>query len=384
MRFEFTTAGRVVFGPGRLREAGEITGALGKRALLVTGRNQDRAQTLLALLREHGLETVEFAVVGEPDLETIRTGTALARAEWCDSVVGFGGGSVIDTAKAVAALITNQGDIMDYLEIIGGGKSLAEPPVPFVAIPTTAGTGSEVTCNSVITSREHRIKVSLRSRSMLAKVALVDPEVTYTLSPEVTATTGIDALTQLIEAYVCNRANPVTDGLCQEGISRVARSLRRAVEDGDNAAAREDMAVASLFGGLALVNAGLGAVHGIAGPLGGMVTAPHGAVCAALLPEVVAVNLDALREREPKSDAIPRYAKVAKLLARNSGASASDAVTWLRRLVTDLAIPGLSSHGLTVEQLDELVEKASAANSMKGNPIELTPEELESIIRAAL
>jgi len=384
MRFEFTTAGRVVFGPGRLREAGEITGALGKRALLVTGRNQDRAQTLLALLREHGLETVEFAVVGEPDLETIRTGTALARAEWCDSVVGFGGGSVIDTAKAVAALITNQGDIMDYLEIIGGGKSLAEPPVPFVAIPTTAGTGSEVTCNSVITSREHRIKVSLRSRSMLAKVALVDPEVTYTLSPEVTATTGIDALTQLIEAYVCNRANPVTDGLCQEGISRVARSLRRAVEDGDNAAAREDMAVASLFGGLALVNAGLGAVHGIAGPLGGMVTAPHGAVCAALLPEVVAVNLDALREREPKSDAIPRYAKVAKLLARNSGASASDAVTWLRRLVTDLAIPGLTSHGLTVEQLDELVEKASAANSMKGNPIELTPEELESIIRAAL
>jgi alcohol dehydrogenase class IV len=314
----------------------------------------------------------------------IRNGTALARSEWCDSVVGFGGGAVIDAAKAIAVLITNEGDVLDYLEIIGGGKTLTEPPVPLVAIPTTAGTGSEVTCNSVIRAPEHRIKVSLRSRSMLPKVALVDPEATHTLSPDVTATTGIDALTQLIEAYVCTHANPVTDGLCQEGISRVARSLRRAVEEGRNAAAREDMAVASLFGGLALANAGLGAVHGIAGPLGGMVSAPHGAVCAALLPEVVATNLEALREREPKSDAIPRYAKVAKLLSRNSGASAGDAVTWLRRLVVDLAVPRLGTYGFAAEQMDELVEKAAAANSMKGNPVELTPEELESIVRAAL
>ncbi|MBN1629108.1 MAG: iron-containing alcohol dehydrogenase, partial [Thermoleophilia bacterium] len=226
-------------------------------------------------------------------------------------------------------------------------------------------------------------KVSLRSRSMLPKVALVDPETTYTLSPDITAATGMDALTQLIEAYVCTRANPVTDGLCQEGISRVARSLRRAVEDGRNAAAREDMAVASLFGGLALANAGLGAVHGIAGPLGGMISAPHGAVCAALLPHVMAMNLDTLREREPKSDAIPRYAKVAKLLSRNPGASAGDSVTLLRRLVSDLAIPKLAGYGLSVDHVDELVEKASAANSMKANPIELTPEELESIIHAA-
>jgi len=384
MEFEFTTAGRIVFGAGKLREAGEIAGTLGKRALVVTGRDQDRAFSLLTLLREHGLETVEFVVAGEPDVESIRGGTALARAEWCDSVVGFGGGAVVDAAKAIAILITNEGDVLDYLEIIGGGKTLTEPPVPLVAIPTTAGTGSEVTCNSVIRSPEHRIKVSLRSRSMIPRVALVDPETTYTLSPDLTATTGLDALTQLLEAYVCTRSNPVTDGLCREGISRAARSLRRAVEDRQNAAAREDMAVASLFGGLALANAGLGAVHGIAGPLGGMITAPHGAVCAALLPEVVAMNLDALREREPKSDAIPRYAKAAKLLGRNPGASAGDAVTLLRRLVSDLAIPRLSSYGFSLDQMDELVEKASAANSMKANPVELTPEELESIIQSAL
>ena len=384
MQFDFMTAGRIVFGPGRLQEAGEISRALGTRPLVVTGRSADRAEPLLALLREAGLTAVLFSVAREPDLEIVRGGVALARGERCDCVVGFGGGAVLDAAKAIAVLLTNGGDILDYLEIVGRGLALSLPPVPVMAIPTTAGTGSEVTRNSVIASPEHRVKVSLRHPAMLPKVALVDPRLTYGLPPEITATTGVDALTQLLEAYVGTRANPLTDGLCQEGISRVARSLRRVLEDGRNAGAREDMAVASLFGGMALTNAGLGAVHGIAGPLGGMFAAPHGAVCAALLPAVVAANLEALREREPTSDAIPRYAKVAKLLSRNSSATAADAVTWLRRLVSDLDIPGLATYGVASEHLAELAEKASAASSMRGNPIELTPEEIESIVAEAL
>jgi alcohol dehydrogenase class IV len=234
---------------------------------------------------------------------------------------------------------------------------------------------------------------------MLPRVALVDPELTYLLPAAITATTGLDALTQLIEPYVCKRANPLTDGLCQEGIGRVARSLRRAVHSApgepsstqidrkptpEEAVAREDMAIASLFGGLALANAGLGAVHGLAGPLGGMITAPHGALCAALLPSVVEMNLQALRERESRSDALLRYDRAAQLLTGSTDAVADDAVEWLRALVVDLDIPRLSFHGVGPEHVGELVGKAEAASSMKANPVQLTRAELQGIVESAL
>jgi alcohol dehydrogenase class IV len=384
MRFEFATAGRIVFGAGTLREAGDIARGLGKRPLVVTGHTPDRARPLLALLSEQGLDPITFAVTREPLVETVRGGAGLARDERCDCVIGIGGGAVLDAAKAIAVLLTNQGDILDYLEIVGRGRALTAAPVPLMAIPTTAGTGSEVTRNSVIASPEHRVKVSLRSPLMLPKVALVDPELTYDLSPTLTATTGLDALAQVIEPFVCTRASPLTDGLCRQGMVRVARSLRRAVDDGRDRAAREDMAVASLFGGLALANAGLGAVHGLAGPLGGMVSAPHGAICAALLPGVVAANLQALREREPASDALLRYTTVAQLLTGDTGATAEEAVDWLRRLVADLDIPRLGAHGFGREHVTELIDKAKAASSMKANPIELTRAELASTVEAAL
>lgn len=236
----------------------------------------------------------------------------------------------------------------------------------------------------MIASSENRVKVSLRSPLMLAKVALVDPELTYSLPPGITATTGMDALAQLIEPFVSTRANPFTDGLCQEGMSRVARSLRRACEDGGDAGAREDMAVSSLFGGLALANAGLGAVHGLAGPLGGMISAPHGAICATLLPSVVATNVSALRTRQEGGGALLRYRRIAQLLTGDEGATADDAAEWLRGLVHDLGIPGLRSHGVGAETIEELVPKAARASSMKANPIELTHEELASIVEAAL
>ncbi len=324
----------------------------------------------------------------------IREGTALVRGGDCDCVIGFGGGSALDAAKAIAILATNAGDVLDYLEIIGRGKQLTEPALPFIAVPTTAGTGSEVTANSVVISPEERVKVSLRSPLMLAKVALVDPELTYDLPPGITATTGLDALTQLIEPFVCRRANPLTDGLCREGMARVARSLRTAYASAQEigtrgagapeAAARQDMAVASLFGGLALANAGLGAVHGIAGPLGGMIAAPHGALCAALLPKVAGANLRALRTRDRQNEAIARYDTVARILIGDPGAAADDAVEWLQTLADDLGTPGLAAHGVTVGHIPELVEKAARAGSMKGNPVELTLEELAQIVEAAL
>ncbi|MGD0813400.1 MAG: iron-containing alcohol dehydrogenase [Verrucomicrobiota bacterium] len=384
MRFEFATASRIIFGAGAIRQAGPLAGEFGRRALVTTGRDATRAKRLLEALREVEVGAVSFAIEGEPDLEMIRRGVALARQERCDLVIGFGGGSALDAGKAIAAMLTNDGDVLDYLEVIGGGKALARSPAPMLAIPTTAGTGAEVTRNSVLTSPGHRLKVSLRSPLMLPKVALVDPELTWDLPPALTASTGLDALTQLIEPYVSGRANPMTDGLCVEGIRRAARSLRIVLDHSHNADAREAMALASLFGGLALANAGLGAVHGLAGVIGGMFGAPHGAICAALLPRVMSVNLAALRSRDPASPALPRYQEVAGLLTGRNNARADDGVDWVAQLVSDLQIPRLGAYGLTARHTADLVEKSKNASSMKANPIVLTREELSAVVEEAL
>jgi alcohol dehydrogenase class IV len=383
MRFEFATAGRIVFGPGAIKEAGKLAAEFGARALVVTGRDTRRAEPLLASLREHGLLFSLFSVPGEPELSTVQAGVNAARAEHCDFIIACGGGSVLDAGKAIAAMLANPGDLMDYLEVIGRAQPLPRPAAPCLAIPTTAGTGSEVTRNAVLASPEHRVKVSLRSPSMLPRVALIDPELTYDLPPSVTASTGLDALTQLIEPFVSAKANPFTDALCREGMRRAARSLPTAFADGRNAAAREDMSIASLFGGLALANAGLGAVHGFAGPIGGMFPAPHGAVCAALLPHVLAANLKALRERLPESDSLRRFDELGFLLTGRSDAKANDAIVWVTQLVRDLAIPGLSKHGVAASDHAVLVQNAARASSMKANPVALSPEELRQILELA-
>lgn len=384
MRFEFATATRVIFGPGVLREVGPLARRFAPRALVVAGANPRRAEPLLSLLREYGVAAITFPVPGEPEIETVQQGVALAKQENCGVVISFGGGSALDAGKAIAAMLSNTGELLDYLEVIGRGKALAEPSAPFIAIPTTAGTGSEVTRNAVLASRAQGVKVSLRSPFMLPRVAVVDPELTYDLPPAVTASTGLDALTQLIEPYVCSRANPMTDALCVEGIRRAARSLRAAFADGRNAAARTDMAVASLFGGLALANAGLGAAHGFAGPIGGQFPAPHGAVCAALLPQVMEANLRALRQRQPAAETLRRYEAVARLLTGSATTTAEPGVEWVRKLVADLGIPSLGHYGLKPEHMAELVEKASQASSMKANPIVLTRDELAGILQRAL
>lgn len=384
MRFEFATATRIVFGSGALREAGIAGRELGRHAFVVTGREGRHAEQLLDLLAADGVAVSSFAVAGEPTIDDATAAAREAGRHGCDLVIGLGGGSAIDAAKAVSALLTNPGDPLDYLEVVGRGRPLARPAAPCIAIPTTAGTGAEVTRNAVLTEPDRKVKVSLRSPLMLPRLALIDPELTLDLPPALTASTGLDALTQLIEPYVSIRANPLSDGFCIEGIGRVARALRPAFHNGSNLGAREDMALASLLGGLALANAGLGAVHGFAAPIGGMFSAPHGAVCAALLPHVMEANLLAARRRAASGAIDGRYARIAQLLTGDPSATPEDGVRWVRSLLAQLGIRTLSSHGVTSESIPALVAKAAQASSMKANALELTTDELTAVLHAAL
>jgi alcohol dehydrogenase class IV len=352
--------------------------------LVGTGRSGRHAEQLLDLLAAEGVAATVFAIAGEPTIDGVVAATELARRNHCDLVVGLGGGSAVDAAKAVSALLTNPGDPLDYLEVVGRELPLTRPAAPCIAIPTTAGTGAEVTRNAVLTSPDRHVKVSLRSPLMLPRLALVDPELTADLPPGLTASTGLDSLTQLIEPYVSIRANPFSDGFCTEGIDRVARALRPAFHDGSNAVAREDMALASLLGGLALANAGLGAVHGFAAPIGGMFSASHGAICAALLPHVMEANLQAALHRSATGEIQNRYARVARLLTGDPAATPKDGVRWVRALVAEMGIPPLRALGVTTGSIPELVAKASRASSMKANPLPLTADELTAILQAAL
>jgi alcohol dehydrogenase class IV len=384
VRFDFATAGRILFGEGTLRDVAPAAASMGRRALVVTGACAERAAPLVESLRAAALDPVPFAVAGEPTVALIRKGAEYARDKCCDVVIAMGGGSAIDAGKALAAMLANSGDPLDYLEVIGRGRALERASAPFIAIPTTAGTGSEVTRNAVLASPEHRVKASLRSPGMLPRLAVVDPELTLDLPRPVTAATGLDALTQLIEPYVSSRANAMTDLFCVEGIRRAAAALPRAWENGRDRETRTAMSWASLLGGLALANAGLGAVHGFAAPVGGMFPAPHGAACAAVLPHVMEVNVRALRARAPHGEALRRYDEIARLVTGEPHANADDGVRWVAGICRQLEIPPLRDYGVREEDIPALVEKAANASSMKGNPIALTPDELSEIARRSV
>jgi len=383
MKFEFATASRIIFGQGTVKEVAPMASKMGNCALLVTGRNVERAGPLSGSLKNTGMKIVTFSVSDEPTIELTIEGVELARQNASDIVIGMGGGSVIDTAKAIAALLTNSGDITDYLEVIGRGKPLSRPSAPCIAIPTTAGTGAEATKNAVLTSQEHKVKVSLRSPTMLPDLAIVDPELTYSMPPSLTASTGLDALTQVLEPFVSVKSNPLTDTICIEGLKRAARSLHRAFKDGSDTRAREDMAIASLFGGLTLANSKLGAVHGIAGPMGGMFPVPHGVICARLLPFVVEVNVRAL-QRHNSQQYLLRYDQVAQVLTGKSNAKAEEGIARIHDLCDALDIPGLSDFGITEDHFPDLIARSKKASSMKGNPVNLTDEELTEILQKAV
>jgi alcohol dehydrogenase class IV len=384
MHFEFATATKIIFGPGSIAEAAPNARSLGNRALVVCGSNMNRAAQLFRQMEAQEVEVVPFQVSGEPDISLATEGVDLARRKSCDVVVGFGGGSVLDTGKAIAAMLTNPGDLMDYLEVIGRGQKINVQSAPYIAISTTAGTGAEVTQNAVLSSPEHRVKVSMRSPLMLPTLAIVDPELTYSMPPDITASTGLDALTQLIEAFVSTKSNPLTDGICREGIMRAARSLKRAFKNGNDEKARAGMSLASLFSGITLANAGLGAVHGLAGPIGGMFRAPHGVICARLLPYVMEANIRGLQAQTPESPFLIRYHEIAKIVTGNYSAHIEDGLEWIQRLCGTLKVLGLSNYGLTPQDFSSVVQKSRQASSMKGNPVTLSNEALAEILKKSL
>jgi alcohol dehydrogenase class IV len=384
MQFEFATATRIRFGNGTIKGLPDAAAQLGKSVLFVLGESRERGSEQIDALRAAGLAVHEYHVRGEPTVEVVLSGLEEARGAGCDVVVGMGGGSVLDTGKAIAALMRNPGEILDYLEVVGKGLPLTSASAPCIAVPTTAGSGSEVTRNAVLMVRELRLKVSLRSPYLLPRLALVDPELTYSLPPAQTAASGMDALTQVIEPLLTRNPTPLTDAVCREGIVRVAGSLKRVYDDGDDREARENMSAGSLMGGMALANAKLGAVHGFAGALGGMYPAPHGGICARLLPGVMDANLRALRERGNHAQELVRFSEVARLLTGRPDASAEDGISWLEGLVAALDIPSLKTYGVKASELTEVIHRARQSSSMKGNPVELSNAELTGILEAAL
>ena len=379
--FEFATAGKILAGAGRVAELPGVVAGLGSRVLVCTGADPARHDGLLAGLE---LPAVVFAVGAEPTVELARACVATAREHNADVVAAVGGGSVLDLGKAAAMLLGNGGDPLDYLEVIGSGRKITQPSVPCVAVPTTAGTGAEVTANAVLASPAHGLKASLRSPLMIPRVALVDPELTVSCPPRVTAASGLDALTQCLEPFVSVRANPLTDGLAREGLRRAAAGLRAAYADGSDLGARADMAMCSLLGGIALANAKLGAVHGLAGVIGGTADVPHGMACAALLAPVVEANVRALRSGQPGAPAVDRYTEAARLLTGSPAASIDDGLTWIRETVSQLAVPGLAAFGIGPQHVNDVAAKAARSSSMQGNPVALTHGDLRAIVLQAL
>jgi alcohol dehydrogenase class IV len=380
INFQLAIPADVRFGVGRVGEVPQALADLGtSRVLVVTGRSTSRAAAVRSALTESGISTIPFAVATEPSIERVRAALELIAEAGCDAVLGFGGGSALDVAKAAAVLATSGTDPVDHLEVIGAGRPITRPGLPCVAVPTTAGTGSEVTRNSVLSGGG--VKASLRSPLMLPRVSVVDPDLLIGLPAPTIAASGLDALSQLIEPLLSRRANPFCDALARDGIRRSARSLRNAYQEGmEDPGVREDLALASFFSGMCLANSGLGAVHGIAAAAGARLSAPHGAVCAAVLAAAMEVNLRALRERAPQHPAVARMAEAANLLTDRSDATPEDAIAWLQELTSALSIPGLSSYGLNETEMEAVVTAAQKASSMRGNPVELSDSEVSEIL----
>ncbi len=382
-RFDFASAGRILFGRGRIAELPDLIKPLGKKVMLVTGGHPGRHDSLRILLEKAGISVAVESISGEPSVRRVSEITDSILRRQCEVVAGIGGGSVIDAAKAAAALANNPGDIMDYLEVVGAGKPLPQPALPYIAIPTTAGTGAEVTKNSVITVSEQHVKVSLRSPFMLPRFALVDPDLALECPPEVSVNCGFDALCHLIEAYLSAKATPMSDAVCREGLSRMgggALVLHWMRPEDPNVMV--NVSLGSLLGGMALANGGLGAVHGFAGVIGGMTGAPHGAVCAALLPAVLRMNLDiACQGKQPLCrQTMARINETALMLSRDVNSKTQDLITLIENMSTQQNVAGLEKLGVKRAEFPVIIEKSSRASSMKGNPFLLTAEQLFQIL----
>lgn len=400
LSFALARLPHIELGAGRLGLLPDSIARHGRHALLVTGRRSfratDRWPWLLAELEARGVVIDELAVGGEPSPDLVDRAVARFGGRGIDVVAGIGGGSVLDAAKAIAGLLIPGNSVRDHLEGVGPEIPYRGPAVPFVAVPTTAGTGSEATKNAVLSDRGPTgFKRSFRDERLVAAETIVDPDLLVGCPPELIAADGMDAVTQLLEAYVSQRAGPVTDSLALAGLEAAGDGLlawhASAIRgDGPDVTAdvRARMALAALLSGICLANAGLGVVHGIASPLGALHPIPHGAACGAVLVAGVEANIAALDRRAPGSPALVRYAIVGRLLtglpAASSDAAARHAlVAELRLWTTGLGVAGLSAFGVTERDIPAIVA-GSRGSSMRTNPIELADEELAGVIRASL
>ncbi|MCX7919680.1 MAG: iron-containing alcohol dehydrogenase [bacterium] len=383
--FEFYSAGRLIFGSGSFSLTGHIAQELGDTALIVLGgtamRNLGVVDRLQQLLDQNSVRyTFYEGIHQEPTVGLVDAGVNLAIANRCNMVIAVGGGSVLDTGKAIAGVVTNGGSVFDYLEGVGNGKKFVRPALPYIAIPTTAGTGSEVTKNAVISSDEssvNKFKVSIRSPKLIPTVALIDPELTVSLPPEPTAYSGLDALTQLIEPYVSKSANPITDALAIYGIKLIGESLLAAYHNGADLIAREKMAIAAVLSGLALANAGLGAVHALARPLGAYYHIPHGLACAILLPYIMELNLDAN---------VTKYAEIGRALTGkmhyvHDAVAAVHGLQFVRTLCDELNIPrNFKSYAINPADIPFIIQGAQGA-SLRDNPRPLTNDDVTNLFQ---
>ena len=381
MDFTFYTAGEIIFGRGKVRDIGAIASRFGRKAMICyRGKNLERAGILAKVLDSLSAAGISYMTMffpsNEPQVEEVDLGAEQARNEKPDVIIGVGGGSAIDTAKAISGLVTNPGSVADYLEGVGRGRQITNPSVPYIAVPTTAGTGAEVTKNAVISSKEQKFKKSVRSPHLIPNVALLDPELTITLPAKMTAETGMDALTQLIESYVSSKAQPIPEALAIYGIRMAGKYLARAVQDGQDIEAREGMLLASLLSGIALANSGLGAAHGIAAALGAVAQIPHGRACAMLLPKVMRLNLPACEQK---------FADIGEALGARASMTktekAEEAVRVVERLCRAIGIPPKFAGTELSESMIPAIVAGSRGSSMQGNPIVLSDEQIEGIVR---
>lgn len=388
LTFDFLNTPQIIFGCGRFDELGKIIESFGKRILLVASNSALKHKIVdkeIMIINDQYDYSIEISILkGEPDTEQIDKCVEIGLKNKSELIIGLGGGSVIDAGKAVAGLISNGGNSKDYMEVIGKGRKITKEALPYIAIPTTAGTGSEVTKNAVILSKEDKLKSSIRSPLLVPKIALIDPELMTTIPKEITASTGLDALTQLIEAYTSNKSQPITDELARIGIKRAAESLILAYENGDDISAREDMAFAALLSGICLANAGLGAIHGFAGPIGGMYGIPHGIICGTLLKPVIEENIRLMLSQVPFHRSLTKYSEINHLLGGIQPDGIKDAanqlIEKLNKLSKKLNIPKLSKYNLKEDSFESIILKAKKSSSMKYNPIELSDESLLSIL----
>ena len=373
--FGIILPGKTLFGRGCRTETARQVAALGQRVLLVRGRSVAWVDELTAELRSHGLTVCELFSAGEPTLDQLRDARVQARQGRPDCVLAVGGGATIDLGKAIAALVRSESDPAAHLEVIGEGKPIEPDPLPFVAVPTTSGTGAEATRNAVIAVPERAIKVSLRDNRMMPCLAVVDPALTDRAPKHLTLATGLDAITQLIESYLSVRANPVTDALCQNALPGAIAALARLME-AEDPKARDALSRASYLSGIALANAGLGIVHGLAGVIGGHGGA-HGAICGRLLPAALTINAQAVRERG-LDDA--RLVQVDDWLTKVLGEVSGTGPLVLRRFVDHHGLPPLEALGCPRADHRHLARLAMTASSTKTNPVTLTEDEIVSIL----